>query len=63
MSLQDEHGSKIEEFYIIGHSLGSHIAGYSGEEMEKRTGRKIGRITGMVTIKIVNFALRILNCR
>jgi len=45
--LMENHGSKVEEFYIIGHSLGSHIAGYAGEDMERKTGRKIGRITGM----------------
>ena len=48
--LMEEHGSKVEEFYIIGHSLGSHIAGYAGEDVERRTGRKIGRITGMVSV-------------
>merc|ERR1712079_173739 len=45
--LMAEHGSKVEDFYIIGHSLGSHIAGYAGEHVEKLTGKKIGRITGM----------------
>jgi len=42
------HGSTVEDFHIIGHSLGSHIAGYAGEDMQKKTGgRKIGRISGL----------------
>lgn len=36
------HGSKASDFHIIGHSLGSHVAGYAGKRIEG-----LGRITGL----------------
>ena len=44
---QDNHGARIEDFHIIGHSLGAQIAGYAGERIQKLTNRKIGRISGL----------------
>jgi len=40
---------KLEQFHIIGHSLGAHAAGYGGAIFKKldRQGRQIGRITGL----------------
>ncbi|KAJ8710492.1 hypothetical protein PYW08_009007 [Mythimna loreyi] len=38
------HPSKI---HLIGHSLGSHIAGSAGKEVFGRTGFKVGRISGL----------------
>ncbi|KAJ0176242.1 hypothetical protein K1T71_008416 [Dendrolimus kikuchii] len=32
---------------IIGHSLGSHIAGVSGKRVQELTGKQLGRITGL----------------
>ena len=39
----------MQDFHIIGHSLGAHIAGYAGEKlisMSRETG-KLGRITAL----------------
>ncbi|XP_070183854.1 pancreatic triacylglycerol lipase-like [Littorina saxatilis] len=40
--MQTTTGAKPEDMHIIGHSLGSHVAGYAGEKL-----RYLGRITGM----------------
>ncbi|XP_049274856.1 pancreatic lipase-related protein 2-like [Rhipicephalus sanguineus] len=40
--LQAIFGAKPESFHILGHSLGSHIAGYAGERIPG-----LGRITGL----------------
>ena len=31
--LVEQHESKADDFHIIGHSLGAHIAGYAGERI------------------------------
>jgi pimeloyl-ACP methyl ester carboxylesterase len=36
------HGAKAADFHVIGHSLGSHIAGYAGKQVVG-----LGRITGL----------------
>uniref|UniRef100_A0A1B0FEN7 Lipase domain-containing protein n=1 Tax=Glossina morsitans morsitans TaxID=37546 RepID=A0A1B0FEN7_GLOMM len=35
------------KIHIIGHSLGSHLAGYAGYHLQKDFGLKVGRITGL----------------
>jgi thioesterase domain-containing protein len=39
--LQNVTGARPEDMHVIGHSLGSHVAGYAGERL-----RNLGRITG-----------------
>jgi pimeloyl-ACP methyl ester carboxylesterase len=39
-----ETGAKTEDFHIIGHSLGGHVAGFAGNST---TTGKVGRITGL----------------
>ena len=42
-----KHGARVSDFHIIGHSLGSHIAGYAGERLIERGVGKLGRISGL----------------
>jgi pancreatic triacylglycerol lipase len=37
----EKHGAKAIDFHIIGHSLGSHVAGYAGRKIVG-----LGRISG-----------------
>jgi hypothetical protein len=37
-------GAKLEDFHIIGHSLGGHVSGFVGKSV---TTGKVGRITGL----------------
>ena len=36
-----------KKIHAIGHSLGAHISGHIGREVEKRKNAKIGRVTGI----------------
>ncbi|CAH1637014.1 unnamed protein product [Spodoptera littoralis] len=40
-------GEDPSKIYIIGHSLGSHIAGIAGKKVYEVTGKRIGRITAL----------------
>ncbi|XP_071119067.1 pancreatic triacylglycerol lipase-like [Haliotis cracherodii] len=40
--LKTKAGAKPEDFHILGHSLGAHVAGYAGERIQY-----VGRITGL----------------
>ncbi|PVD23637.1 hypothetical protein C0Q70_16910 [Pomacea canaliculata] len=40
--LQNVTGARPEDMHILGHSLGSHVAGYAGERL-----KHLGRITGL----------------
>ncbi|KAJ8710418.1 hypothetical protein PYW07_009784 [Mythimna separata] len=40
-------GLEPPKIHLIGHSLGSHISGSAGKEFLKRTGHKVGRISGL----------------
>lgn len=35
----------LDKIHVIGHSLGSHVAGFIGKHVFKKSGKKIGRIT------------------
>ncbi|XP_058836173.1 pancreatic lipase-related protein 2-like [Topomyia yanbarensis] len=37
----------LDKVHMIGHSLGSHLSGYTGYYLQKDFGLKLGRITGM----------------
>ncbi|KAG6446400.1 pancreatic lipase-related protein 2 [Manduca sexta] len=37
----------IDNFHFVGHSLGAHLGGYCGHELQKRYNLKLGRITGL----------------
>lgn len=41
-SLFTSAGAKYEDMYIVGYSLGAHVAGYAGEKVPD-----LGRITGI----------------
>ncbi|PZC82127.1 hypothetical protein B5X24_HaOG200586 [Helicoverpa armigera] len=40
-------GQDPSKIYIIGHSLGSHIAGVAGKKVHELTGQRVGRITAL----------------
>ncbi|XP_069354918.1 pancreatic lipase-related protein 3-like [Maniola hyperantus] len=41
------HGQDPERIHIVGHSLGSHIGGFTCKEFTRLTGQKIGRMTAL----------------
>lgn len=46
--IHEELGLKdLSNLHFIGHSLGSHLAGYAGYYLQKDFGLKLGRITGL----------------
>ncbi|GAU92357.1 hypothetical protein RvY_04448 [Ramazzottius varieornatus] len=40
-------GVRPDHIYLVGHSLGCHLAGYAGKAFKKNSGSQIGRITGL----------------
>ena len=45
-----------KRFYIVGFSLGAHVAGYAGRHLQANNGIKLGRITGN-TLRWLNTVL------
>ena len=41
------YGVNFNNTHIIGHSLGAHLSGYIGKEVQNRTNDKVERITGL----------------
>lgn len=44
--LNQQTGNSPASFYVVGFSLGAHVAGYAGERLQQPA--KIGRITGLM---------------
>lgn len=44
--------ARPEDIHIIGHSLGAHAAGYAGMFTKSKSGKKVGRITGLGKLSI-----------
>ena len=40
------HSSAVNRFYIVGHSLGAQVAGYTGSYLQDKYGLSLGLITG-----------------
>lgn len=40
-------GLDLAKTHMIGHSMGSHIAGFAGKSLKKKIGRSIGRISSL----------------
>lgn len=47
VNLYANYSANISTFHLIGHSLGAHIAGFAGKQVQNRTGVNVGRITGL----------------
>ncbi|GFR59884.1 pancreatic lipase-related protein 2, partial [Elysia marginata] len=47
LDLQKFKDAQLKDFHLVGHSLGAHVCGIAGKEIERLTGNKIGRITGL----------------
>ncbi|XP_067641470.1 pancreatic triacylglycerol lipase isoform X2 [Eurosta solidaginis] len=47
MLYEELHLPNLKNVHIIGHSLGSHLAGYAGTHLQRDFGLKLARITGL----------------
>ena len=45
--MKNKHGADVRDFHLIGHSLGSHISGYAGEQLIRRRVGKLARISAL----------------
>lgn len=48
LALQENDVTYLDQFHIIGHSLGGQLSGFIGRKVQEKTNyqRKLGRITG-----------------
>ncbi|KAI8422635.1 hypothetical protein MSG28_006415 [Choristoneura fumiferana] len=42
-----ENGLKLDSFHVIGHSLGSHVAGYTARELKNKYHKTVRRLTAL----------------
>lgn len=45
--LESRHAVDTGQVYIIGHSLGAHVAGFAGKRLNVNGGPKLGAIVGL----------------
>ena len=50
----------LDNIHLMGHSLGSHIAGSAGRRFQFKTGELLSRITGFDPAKVINLLLLLL---
>lgn len=46
-NLSEDHGASLDNFHVIGHSLGGQVAGFAGKAVQNLTGSSVRRITGL----------------
>lgn len=47
MKLNKEKKISLNDFHLIGHSLGAHVMGFAGKKIKEQSGSKVRWITGL----------------